>query len=161
MTAQIPAAIGPFWNAFRATLAFEPTPRFRESFYFADTEPVANELAALVLAGRKRATAGLLWSYEAEGEPLPQPGELSVVTDWNGAPLGVIETTAVDIVAFEDVSAEFAATEGEGDASLRYWREVHWDFFGRECQAIGRSPERRMPVVCERFALVYPPARGG
>jgi uncharacterized protein YhfF len=66
-----------------------------------------------------------------------------------------IETTAVDIVAFDAVSAEFAAIEGEGDASLDYWRRVHWDYFGRECARIGHEPCVAMPVVCERFIVVY------
>ena len=37
---------------------------------------MADELAALVLAGAKRATAGALWSYEHEGDPLPQTGRV-------------------------------------------------------------------------------------
>jgi hypothetical protein len=53
------------------------------AWHFCDNESDANELVELVLAGRKRATAGLLSSYESEGEPLPQVGDLSVVTDWD------------------------------------------------------------------------------
>ncbi len=33
-----------------------------------------------MLDGRKRATAGALWSYEAEDEPVPQVGDFSVIT---------------------------------------------------------------------------------
>jgi uncharacterized protein YhfF len=61
----------------------------------------------------------------------------------------------VDVVPFADVDAEFAAIEGEGDGSLEYWRRAHEAFFGRECKRIGRAPEPRMPVVCERFEVVY------
>ncbi|HEY6135555.1 MAG TPA: ASCH domain-containing protein [Rubrivivax sp.] len=50
---------------------------------------------------------------------------------------------------------EFAATEGEGDGSLRYWRRAHEAYFARECERIGRVPESHMPVVCERFDVVY------
>ena len=77
------------------------------------------------------------------------------MTNWSGTPLCVIETRDVAIVPYEQVTAEFAATEGEGDGSLRYWREAHWAFFGRECARIGRSPDPRMPVVCERFEVIY------
>ena len=55
-----------------------------------------------------------------------------------------------------------AATEGEGDGSLRYWREVHWAYFGRVCKRIRRVPSPRMPIVCERFEVIYrgvPPER--
>lgn len=45
---------------------------------------------------------------------------------------------------------------GEGDGTLRYWRDVHWQYFSRECQRIGREPSMRMPVVCEQFRVVFP-----
>jgi len=131
------------------------TSRFYEAFHFDDNEPSANELAALVLAGTKRATASLLWTLKAADRRTPAAGDLSVMTNWSGAPLCVIETRHVAIVPYEEVTAEFAATEGEGDGSLRYWREAHWAFFGRECARIGRTPDPRMPVVCERFEVVY------
>ena len=153
---DIPEHLRSFWDAFAATQASDPTPRFLEAFYFDDNEPSANELAALVLAGRKQATAGLLWSHEKGNKPLPQQGDLSIVTTYSGEPLCVIETQKVEIVPFEEVTAEFAATEGEGDGSLAYWRQAHEAFFGRECKRIGLAPEARMPVVCERFKVVFP-----
>jgi uncharacterized protein YhfF len=155
---QIPSNIQPFWSAFAATRPDDDvTSRFFEAFHFTDREASADELADLVVAGTKRATAGLLWDYEAEGEPITSAGQLSVVTDWAGNPRCVIETRSVAIVPFDDVDEEFAATEGEGDKSLRYWRESHWEFFERACARIGRTPDLRMPVVCERFEVVYRP----
>lgn len=151
----IPPNLQPFWNAFLEATGRDATPLFYEAFHFDDNEPSANELAALVLEGRKRATAALFWTHELTGKPLPEAGLLSVVTDWQGAPQCVIETTHVEIVPFEDVDEEFAATEGEGDRSLRYWREVHWACFSRECQSLGKEPSPRMPIVCERFDVVY------
>ena len=154
---KIPARHLDFWQAFARTRPSDPTPRFLEAFYFDDNQPSADELAALVLAGRKRATAGLLWAHDAETRPLPQPGDLSIVTSFDGDALCVIETIRVDIVPFDEVSAEFAATEGEGDGSLEYWRDAHTAFFGRECQRLGRQPAPDMPVVCERFEVIYRP----
>jgi uncharacterized protein YhfF len=152
---SVPDRYQAFWASFARTRTADPTPRFLEAFHFDDNEPSANELAALVLGGRKRATAALAWAHEQEGKPLPRPGDLSIVTDFSGSPLCVIETMAVEVVPFDEVSASFAATEGEGDGSLAYWRRVHTDFFGRECERLGRQPHPRMPVVCERFEVVY------
>ena len=70
--------------------------------------------------------------------------------------LCIIQSTHIEIIPFDSVSDRFAATEGEGDKTLRYWREAHWRFFSRECQRIGREPNLQMPVVCEEFKLVYP-----
>ena len=152
---NIPTHIAPFWKSFVQVQAEDPTPRFFEAFHFDDNEPSANELAQLVLAGTKRATAGLVWSFEAASVPLPKAGDLSVVTNWAKTPLCVIETKRVEVVAFDQVSAEFAATEGEGDGSLQYWQDAHWAYFGRECQRIGRFRDPKMPVVCERFEVIF------
>ena len=153
---ELPEAVRSFWDAFVAKAGPEATARFYEVFHFDDNEPTANELADLVLRGTKRATAGLVWVFEARRRPIPKPGDLSVVTRWNGQPVCVIETTRVEIRPYDEVDADFAATEGEGDGSLAYWREAHWRFFSRECQRIGRTLDPKMPVVCERFEVVHP-----
>jgi uncharacterized protein YhfF len=151
----IPPKVLPFWEAFCAQAGTDMTPRFYESFYFADSEASADALAQLVLAGIKRATTGLLWSYEAAGKPAPKPGDFSIMTNWAGEPLAVIETTRVDVMAFGDVDAEFAAVEGEGDGSYDYWRRAHQAFFARECARIDRTASDEMLVACERFEVVY------
>ena len=55
-------------------------------------------LTGLVLAGPKRATAGLLEEYAAEGEELEHVGEVLVVVDDDGAELGRIRITDVQVV---------------------------------------------------------------
>jgi uncharacterized protein YhfF len=145
-----------FWALYVSKLNDDPSERFFEAFHFDDNEPSADELAQLVVRGRKRATAALLWAYEAENKPLPAPGSLSIVTGWSGTPVCVIETTAVEVVAFERVGPDFAAAEGEGDGSLAFWQRAHLAFFGRECARLGREFNPSAPVVCERFHVVFP-----
>jgi uncharacterized protein YhfF len=156
---RIPTTIAKFWSEFTTSAGSDVTARFYEAFHFDDNEPTANELAELVLRGTKRATAAPLWSFEAKGKDPPRSGALSVVTDWQGRALCVIETITVEIVAFDQIDAEFAATEGEGDGSLDYWRDAHIRFFTRECGRIGRTFSPDMPVVCERFKVVYTASR--
>lgn len=150
------------WAEFLASA----TPEAREaegaaytSWHFGTGGTMADELLGLVLAGPKRATAGDLWSYELEGEPLPKSGDYSVVTDGSGSARAIIRTTSVEVVPFSEVTAEFAAAEGEGDLSLGYWREGHWHYFSLTLAEVGRKPELDMPVVCERFDLVWPSGR--
>lgn len=126
-----------------------------DAYYFCADEENANLCAELVLQGEKRATAGLLWSYEADNEDLPVIGGLSVITNWDGEPKCIIETTSVEVQPFNQVSAEFAFDEGEGDKTLKFWRRVHWDFFSRECADIGKEPVEDMLVVLEKFKLIY------
>jgi uncharacterized protein YhfF len=157
MAMAIPEHLAPFWATFLKAAGPAAGARFYEAFSFGDSESLANELAELVLRGSKRATAGSVWTFEARGKPLPQPGDLSIVTDWSGSPLCVIETKTLDVVPFREVGAEFAATEGEGDGSLFFWRDAHRQYFTRECDRIGRRFTEDMPVACERFEVVYRP----
>jgi len=155
----IPSHLAQFWREFARSVGGVDDERFYEAFFFGDSESLADELAELVLRGTKRATAGAVWSCEAEGKRLPAAGDLSIVTNWAGAPLCVIETRAVEVVRFNEVPAEFAATEGEGDGSLAFWRDAHQAFFTRECVRAGREFSPDMLVACERFEVVYAAAR--
>lgn len=153
----IPPHLTAFWNDFVNAKGSVDESRFYEAFCFGDSEELANELAALVLQGVKRATTGSVWSFEAESKPLPQPGHLSIVTNWSGKPLCVIETQTVDIMPFNEVSAEFAALEGEGDGSLSFWQQGHRQYFTRESARVGRQFSEGMLVACECFKVVYQP----
>lgn len=124
------------------------------AWHFCDNKQDANELAELVLEGTKKATASLYLSY-GENEELPKAGDLSIIIDWDGIARCIIKTTNVEILLYKDVTEEFAATEGEGDKSLAYWRRCHWDYFSREMQEIGKAPSEDMVVVCEKFEVVY------
>lgn len=152
----VPSHLSEFWLAFtRACPAAAREDRFYEAFSFGDSDEMADELAALVLQGRKRATAAAAWCYEAEGQRLPKPGDLSIVTNSAGMPLCVIETRSVEVKPFDEVDAAFAAAEGEGDGSLPFWQRVHREFFSRECAAAGRTFSEKQGIVCERFEVVY------
>lgn len=116
--------------------------------------PLADTLLQLVLEGRKTGTAGALWDYEAEGEPVPEPGELSILLDGQGHPRALIVTTEVRTERFDEVDADFAAREGEGDLSLAYWRRAHEEFF-TEHAAHDRGFAPDMPVVLQTFEVLY------
>ncbi len=152
-------SIGRLWTRFLKSKNEDPqiTDHTYDTFFFSDNKEDADELAALVTKGRKRATSPSLWFFEQTGERIPEPGDLHIVTDWSGRARCVIETTRVEIVPFNEISEEYAAIEGEGDGSLDYWRSVHWDYYHRELAPYGIEPTPDMPIVCEYFRTVYPP----
>ena len=121
---------------------------------YGDSEALSKELLALIRTGQKRAGTSLLWGVEADGEELPKPGDIEVVLDFQHVPVLVTRIKTVEVVSFSQVTAAYAAIEGEGDGSLEYWRKGHWAFFSRECARIGRQPSEDMPVVCCVFELV-------
>jgi uncharacterized protein YhfF len=152
-----PDEVETFWQAYLTSLTKreQSAPDSYEAWSFGDNEDTANELGNLVKSGIKRATCSLVWAYEAAHEKLPTVGNLNVITNWSGEPLCIIETTEVDMKAFNEVDHRFAHDEGEGDRTLAYWRKVHWEAFSRECSTIGREPTETMPLVCERFRVVF------
>jgi uncharacterized protein YhfF len=147
-----------FWQSYLASLPEDDPARRRPmppAWGFGDGPEMADELGELVCRGIKQATCSSLWEMQHDGEAVPQPGDLSIILDGRGDPICIIETTEVEVKPFDAVDADFAFDEGEGDRSLTTWRAVHRRFFSRTLKAIGRAPEETMPVVCERFRVVW------
>lgn len=141
---------------------FGPTPLasvMPPAWSFGATPEQSTELADLVVDGVKTATAGAAEDYTAEGEQLPEPGVLGIVLDGDGHPRALVATTEVQVVAFDEVTEEHAYAEGEGDRTLASWREGHERFF-REYDPHGRGFRSDMPVVLERFRVLYPADAG-
>jgi uncharacterized protein YhfF len=146
-----------YWQRYLQTLPAET--RIYEPYgvdQFGDIPELADELGQLVVNGIKTATCSALWEWEAEQSPLPTAGLQTIVLDGEGIPLCIIETTEVTICAFDAVDAQFAYDEGEGDRTLQSWRREHWKYFSRVLPKIDQTPTPDMPLVCERFRVVYP-----
>ena len=141
-----------YWQEFLQKTGRPPETTYFESFHFTNDERLANELLELVLAGKKRATSSSLLCYAA-GED-PKPGNLSIVTDWDGNPHCVIETQAVQIIPFCEMTFEICSREGE-DECLETWQAGHRSFFAQDCVEMGYEFTETMPVVFEDFAVVY------
>ncbi|WP_069269156.1 ASCH domain-containing protein [Paraburkholderia nodosa] len=124
---------------------------------FGDSKALSDSLIGLILAGAKHGTSSLLWSWQFDGEEVPKVGDIEIVLDWSGRPTLIRRATNVEIIPFDCVPPDFAASEGEGDRSLTYWQREHWRFFVEECQRIGRTADvdKSMPIVCERFEVLY------
>lgn len=76
-------------------------------------------------------------------------GDDNIILDGRGEPACVIKTLALRLVRYDQVTAEMAAKEGEGDKSLAFWRRGHREFFTRE-----GTFAADMWLVFEEFALV-------
>jgi uncharacterized protein YhfF len=151
------ARILDYWEAFLATRADAAELRARGyvAEAFGDGAEMASELGALIVSGVKTATCSSTFEWEHAGDPIPHEGLLSIVLDGAGAPLCIIETLRVEIVAYEEVGPEFAYAEGEGDRSLEHWRRVHWAYFSRALRKLGLEPSASMPLVCEHFRVIH------
>jgi uncharacterized protein YhfF len=108
-----------------------------------------DELNRLVLAGRKRATAGLVSEYAQDGEPIEHVGECIALLDNDGRQVATIEVAEVEVIPFIDIPWSFAEAEAEGDADLEEWRAGH----RRYRERTGSTVTTETPVVCLRFRL--------
>ncbi|HEX5809245.1 MAG TPA: ASCH domain-containing protein [Anaerolineales bacterium] len=146
-----------YWNQFLDSLP-DDSP-YRTKTYVAegwgDSPALADELGALIVQGMKTATCSALWEWEASGETIPQPGLITIALDGHGEPLCIVETIEITIRNYNEVDADFARAEGEGDLSLEYWRKAHRNYFSRVLPKVGREFSEDMPLVCERFRVIY------
>lgn len=146
-----------YWQNFLSTLPAD-SPYLSKSYLaegWGDSPKMADELGALIAQGIKTGTCSALWGWEAEGNPIPEKGIITIVLDGKGEPLCIVETTEVFIRDYNEVDADFARAEGEGDLSLEYWREAHRNFFSRTLPKIEKEFSEEMPLVCERFRMIY------
>lgn len=156
---DVPPSLKPFVVAAMAT---QPRSPDRAAFAWPlgpDAAQTQGRLDA-VLAGHQRATSALAWELEASDRPLPAPGDLLAFHDAAGRPCALAEVVERRVVPFNEIDELFAADSGEGDLSVRYWRERHWPSFARAAQRGGHVPSESMPVVAIRFELVYPTSLG-
>jgi len=123
---------------------------------FGHSRAVADELAALVRSGDKRAHATLERDFEAEGDDLPRPGEHIVILDGRGMPQAIVRITHVERRYFNDIDDEFAFECGEGDRTLAWWLVAYRQEFAERAEAQGFQVGEKAVLILEYFELVWP-----
>jgi uncharacterized protein YhfF len=86
-------------------------------------------------------------------------GDEHVVLDGAWSPVAVIRTTELSERRFCDVDEAFAYDYGEGDRTLSWWREHVFAWYASQCRELGIEATEEMPLLCERFEVVYAPGR--
>lgn len=147
-----------FWKEYVSQLPTDHPHRGTrpDVFAFGAGGALADELAALVLSGKKRATTSLAVEFTSVNEPLPHVGSLSIILRGDLTPVAIIERTDVRTLPFQDVDEAYAATEGEGDGSLAYWRAAHTQYFAGVCERLGGHFDHKTPVICQIFRVAWP-----
>jgi len=144
-----------FWEQFLASVGGDPGSIYTDLSTFGDSVELADKLLALVLEGRKRATAGSVAEYEIEEFATPQVGDRWIVCDGQGRPRIVVETTDVRVGALSSVDDQFAWDEGEGDRTRADWLRGHTEYFTRSHAEADIPFHPDIPVVFERFEVLY------
>jgi uncharacterized protein YhfF len=119
-----------------------------------DTPAMQDNLAALVVAGTKRATCALARWYGDDGEALPSVGDHWMVINGHDQPVAIVRVTEVSITPISEIDAQFARDEGEGDRSYSWWKAEHDRFWRHEAEREGFVYSDEMDAVCTRFTKV-------
>ena len=159
----MPSKADAYWQQFLDALprGSSSPDRYLEFFSFGYLPEHGRSIGDLILDGKKTATADILWRRESVGLQTPSIGDLSIFHDGFESPMGVIETTEVEIVPFDEVTRDFAQSGGEWGGTLTEWRKSYWSWIEQECAAIGREPVTNIPMICERFNVVYSESLNG
>lgn len=150
-----PTEIDEFWKRFLAATGRDNHTPQPEAWPFGDSVELADQLLALVLQGTKRATAGAVADYEAEGEAIPKVGDFEIATDGTMRPRAVLQFTDVRVGPLSSVDDQFAYDEGEGDRTRAYWLSAHTSFFQRFLPTLGIEFDPDMATVFQRFDVLY------
>ena len=117
---------------------------------FATPGPLRDKLTALAFGGGKVVTSGLLANYEIEGEPVEQPGDISILLDSDERPVAMIEDVRSIVIRLADMTDEDAIDEGEGyadAAAFRVSHEDHWNGFIDEVREGSATRRSRSPTT--------------
>jgi len=129
----------------------EPKLVVAEQFGFNE---IADELAQLIIDGKKTATCSAHVLYEINNEILPVVGLYTIVLNSKNDPVAIIRTSEVQIIKMNEVPEELAIAEGEGDLTYEYWWNGHKKYFTLELKEHGIEFTDDMLLVFERFELI-------
>lgn len=153
--APAPKSVVELWEAFIRQNPEYKDKELGEWFNFCDNEKEAKVCAQLTKDGIKQASSTSLWWFEKNHADLPEVGNIYVVTDWYKIAKAIVEVVKVEQVPFNKITEEYADIEGEGDKSLKYWKDTHWAYYTREMEEFDEKPTEDMLIVCEQFKTIF------
>ena len=142
-----------FWQQFRESRGIDAENYHVRTFGDPRYAEYGNHVTQLAIDGIKRATAHLAMDFELNAVPRREAGDYWIILWEDFKPACVLEIVNVEVRPFRDVDEAFAAREGEGDGSLKYWRECHEDYFKQQLADWGRDWSADLPVVLESFEV--------
>ncbi len=89
-----------------------------------------------------------------EYEVIPQVGDVSIVTDYQGNPACIIETTAVQRMKFHEMTEDICQREGEDD-TLASWQKSHRAFFTERSKHLSTTFSDDSELLFEDFVVIY------
>jgi uncharacterized protein YhfF len=123
---------------------------------FGNSAAISDVIVPLILSREKTGTFALESEFEHSPNEAPKVGDVYVVTHFGGDPALLYRVTEVERVPFSQISHAHVQVEGPNARTVPVWRKIHWDYWGATLRAQGREPSEQMPVLFQRFEVIFP-----
>lgn len=123
------------------------------SWHFGTNEKVCEDWLGKLKRGEIKGASYFAAAF-SQGDILsPKPGDYSVVLDWWGKPQAIIKTTSVETVFMKDITSVLTELEDYSDVHL--WKKEKQKEYERISEGIGVPFSEEIPILFERFELVF------
>ena len=126
---------------------------------FGGTQAMSDRIVPRIVSGEKTGTIALAAEFDDDPGRAPRIGDNYVVTRWEGAPAVMYRVTEAQTLPYEAIDEEHVRVEGPNLRTVQAWREVHWPYFGAMMRQRGKEPSMQMPVIFQRYEVIYTPPR--
>lgn len=89
---------------------------------------------------------------------LPKAGDHAVLVNFSDEPRCLIRYEECEVMPFRDVGPEHTAVETAALRDLAAWRKFHRSYWEPVLAARGQAYTEDLPIVFQRFTVLYPPA---
>jgi len=92
---------------------------------------------------------------------LPKAGDHALLLDFSDEPRCLIRYDECTVLPFSAVGPEHVAVETAALRDVAAWRKLHRAYWGPVFAARGQVYTDDLPIVFQRFTVLYPPASSG
>jgi len=124
------------------------------AFCFGTSAEQAADALRLILSGRKTLMVYPANGYKTAMKGNAKPGDINIVTSWNGEPAAIIETTDVTEMPYSKITDEICRADAASE-SFADWRESFQPAIKLEIEELGGEFDDDTIMVVEKFKLVY------
>ena len=146
-----------YWQEFLSTLP-AGSPYHSKSYIaegWGDGPEMADELGALIATGIKTQPAVLYGNGKRRTNRLLKREQSPLSWMEAGSRCASSRASRSQSVSTTKWMLILPEKKAKATCSLAYWREAHRRFFSRSLPKVGREFSEDMPLVCERFHVIY------
>ena len=112
-------------------------------------------IIGFIKEGEKVGTFSLPWLMESENIPASHTGQPIILLSYDGKPEIVVQITDIEDTTFGKIDYEVTKIDGPPVRDPEVWIPLHREYWNNILKPYGRSCTDDMPVIVERFQLVY------